>query len=69
MDNEKQEKQSGAQWVKKTLADFENLHPGLITQLSVMATQNQVRLSMYPQPASSGASSSTGEHLQERKRK
>jgi hypothetical protein len=63
LDNEKQEKESGAQWVEKTLADFESLHPGLIEKLSVMATQNQVRLSMYPQPTSGGASSSTGEQV------
>lgn len=63
MDNEEQEKQSGAQWVEKTLADFENLHPGLIAQLSVMATQHQIRLSMYPQPTQGGASSSTGEQV------
>ena len=55
------EKPSEAQWIKDTLATFENLHPGLIEKLSVMATQHQIRLSMYPQPTQGGASSSTGE--------
>ena len=57
----KKEKQDETQWVKDALANFENLHPGLIEKLSVMATQHQIRLSMYPQPTQGGASSSTGE--------
>ena len=56
-----EEKKDEAQWVKDTLGDFERLHPGLIEKLSVMATQHQIRLSMYPQPTQGGASSSTGE--------
>ena len=57
----KKEKQDETQWVKDALANFEDLHPGLIEKLSVMATQHQIRLSMYPQPTQGGASSSTGE--------
>ncbi|MBA7647142.1 hypothetical protein ES703_54912 [subsurface metagenome] len=57
------EKPSEAQWVKDTLANFENLYPGLIEKLSVMATQHQIRLSMYPQPTQGGASSTTGEQV------
>lgn len=57
----RKEKQDEAQWVKDALANFENLHPGLIEKLSVMATQHQIRLSMYPQPTQGRASSSTGE--------
>lgn len=56
-------KPSEAQWVKDTLAKFENLYPGLIEKLSLMATQHQIRLSMYPQPTQGGASSTTGEHV------
>lgn len=56
-----QEKEDETQWVKDALASFENLHPGLIEKLSVMSTQHQIRLSMYPQPIQGGASSSTGE--------
>ena len=59
----KKEKQDETQWVKDALANFENLHPGLIEKLSVMATQHQIRLSMYPQPTQGGASSSTGEQV------
>jgi|GEM_PF-6064831 hypothetical protein len=61
MIDEEKEKQTEAQWVKESLAEFESLHPGLAEKLSVMAAQHQIRLSMYPQPTSSGASSSTGE--------
>jgi len=57
------EKPSEAQWVKDTLANFENLYPGLIEKLSVMATQHQIRLSMYPRPTQGGASSTTGEQV------
>jgi hypothetical protein len=57
----RKEKQDETQWIKDALANFENLHPGLIEKLSVMATQHQIRLSMYPQPTQGGASSSTGE--------
>ena len=56
-------KQTEAQWVKETLANFENLYPGLIEKLSMMATQHQIRISMYPQPTPGGASSSTGEQI------
>lgn len=61
MAEKQKEKQNEAQWVKDSLANFENLHPGLIEKLSVMATQHQIRLSMYPQPTQGSASSSTGE--------
>ena len=48
-------------WVEEMLAEFESQNPGLLEQLSTIATQNQVRLSIYPQMPSGGASSSTGE--------
>jgi hypothetical protein len=57
------EKSPEANWIKDTLANFENLHPGLIEKLLVMATQHQVRLSMYPQPAQGMASSTTEDQL------
>jgi hypothetical protein len=57
--DEEKEKQTEAQWVKETLAEFESLHPGLTEKLSIMAAQHQIRLSIYPQPADGGASSST----------
>ncbi|MBI3930818.1 MAG: hypothetical protein HY325_02230 [Chloroflexi bacterium] len=59
----KKGKQDETQWVKDALANFETLHPGLIEKLTVMATQHQIRLSMYPQPTQGGASSSTGEQV------
>jgi len=59
----KREKQDETQWVKDTLENFEHLHPGLIEKLSAMATQYQIRLSMFPQPTQGGASSSTGEQV------
>lgn len=59
----RKEKQDETQWVKDALANFENLHPGLIEKLSVMATQHQIRLSMYPQQTQGGASSSTREQV------
>ncbi len=62
-EEKRKEKQDETQWVKDALANFENLHPGLIEKLSVMATQHQIRLSMYPQPTQGGASSSTGEQV------
>lgn len=63
MVNEEKEKQTEAQWVKESLAEFESLHPGLTEKLSIMATQHQIRLSMYPQQTTGGASSSTGEQV------
>jgi len=54
-------KRSEVEWVKDALAAFENLHPGLIEKLSVMAAQHQIRLSMYPQPTEGSASSSAVE--------
>ena len=62
-EKKEKEKRDESQWVKDTLANFENLHPGLIEKLSVMATQHQIRLSMYPLPTQGGASSNTGEQL------
>jgi hypothetical protein len=53
--------QSEVQWVKETLATFEKLHPGLTEKLSIMATQHQVRISIYPQQTTGGASASAGE--------
>ena len=54
-------KLSEVDWVKDTMTKFESLHPGLIDKLSIMATQRQISLSMYPQPTQGGASSTTGE--------
>jgi hypothetical protein len=64
VENEKEkEKQDEVLWVKEVLANFENLHPGLMEKLSIMATQHQIRLSMYPQPTQGGASSSAGDQM------
>ena len=57
----KKENESEDRWVQDVLTDFESLHPGLIEKLSIMATQNQVRLSMYPQQTQGGASCTTEE--------
>ena len=48
-------------WVEEALAEFESQHPGLLEQISIMAIQNQVRLSIYPQMPSGSASSSAEE--------
>lgn len=63
MEAKKKENQDETQWVKDALVHFETLHPGLIEKLTVMATQHQIRLSMYPQPTQGGASSSTGDQV------
>jgi len=54
-------KKTEHKWVEETLAKFESQNPGLLEQLSIMATQNQVRLSIYPQMPPGSASSSTEE--------
>ena len=59
---EKKTKQTDkTEWIKETLANFENLYPGLVEKITAISSQNQVRLSMYPQPPAGGASSTTGE--------
>jgi len=61
MAKDKDTKELEHKWVEETLAEFESQHPGLLEQISIMAAQNQVRLSIYPQMPSGGASSSTRE--------
>lgn len=57
---EKKQK-NNAQWIEETLANFESLYPGLVEKISAISSQNQVRLSIYPQPPAGGASSTTSE--------
>lgn len=61
MVNKDNSPENDKEWVKKALTNFEELYPGLVEKLTVISSQNQVRLSMFPQPPVGGASSNTGE--------
>lgn len=44
------------------LGEFERHNPGLLQQLSALALQSQIRLSVYPPTTAGGSSSSTSEN-------